>query len=54
MATDAASDALIAKLLAEDNVYADPCSAYDDYQSEDSDHGRSKRRKKSKKGGDVL
>ncbi len=50
MPTDAASDALIAKLLAEDNVYADTYSAYDDYRSEDSDQQRFKRKKKNRKG----
>ena len=54
MTTDA-DDALIAKLLAEDNAYGDPYYRdFDDYHSDDSDHGRSKRRKKTIKRGDLL
>lgn len=54
MTTDA-DDALIAKLLAEDNAYGDPYYRdFDEYHSDDSEHGRSKRRKKTIKRGDLL
>ncbi len=52
MTTDA-DDALIAKLLAEDTAYGYK-STFEDYQSDDSEHGPSRRRKKAKKRGDCL
>ena len=51
MTTDA-DDALIAKLLAEDNAYGYH-GTLQDLESDDSDHGLSKRRKKAKKRGDA-
>ena len=51
MTTDA-DDALIAKLLAEDNAYSYQ-GGFEDCESDDTDHGHSKRRKKAKKRGDL-
>ena len=49
MTTDA-DDALIAKLLAEDTACGYQ-SSFEEYYSDDSDHGLSKRKKKAKKRG---
>ena len=50
MTTDA-DDALIAKLLAEDNIYSYQ-GTFEDCESDDTEHGHSKRRKKAKRRGD--